>query len=99
MYEQTIDANTKRVLEEIMASRRSKKDFIDLYFLLEKYTLSELLELFSKKYVSVKYSSAHIAKILAYFEDAEKEPMPKMFVDISWEEVKNRMLGEAKKLV
>lgn len=37
---------------DAMASRGSKKDFIDLYFVLKKYTLSELLELFSKKYAS-----------------------------------------------
>lgn len=47
----------------------------------------------------MKYSSAHIAKSLAYFEDAESEPMPKMLIDISWEEVKSRMLAEAKKLI
>jgi hypothetical protein len=84
---------------DAMASRGSKKDFIDLYFLLEKYSLSELLELFSKKYASVKFSSAHIAKSLVYFEDAEKEPMPKMFVDISWGGVKDRMIAESKKLI
>lgn len=85
-------------LDAIM-SRGSKKDFIDLYFLFEKYSLLEILSLFSRKYTLVKFSSAHIAKSLAYFEDAEREPMPKMLIDISWEAVKDRMMVESKKLI
>ena len=29
---------------------------------------------------------------LTYFEDAEQNPMPKMFVDVPWEEMKQSIL-------
>lgn len=36
------------------SSRGSKKDFIDLYFLLEKYSLDELVGFFEKKFANIK---------------------------------------------
>ena len=32
-------------------------------------------------------------RALAYFEDAEEEPMPYMFVDVSWDEIKKSILS------
>ncbi len=32
--------------------------------------------------------------ILTYFEDAEKEIMPKMLQEINWEKIKERILSE-----
>ena len=74
---------------DAMSSRGSKKDFIDLYFLLlGKYTLEELMGFFEKKYSDVQYNKIHILKSLIYFEDAENEPMPKMIKDVNWDDVK-----------
>jgi predicted nucleotidyltransferase component of viral defense system len=81
-----------------ISSRGTKKDFIDLYFLCQKIiSLKELLKLFKKKYKSVDYNLMHILKSLVYFEDAEKDPMPKMIIPISWEEVKKFFKAEIKK--
>lgn len=41
----------------------------------------------------------HILKSLVYFEDAEKEPMPKMLVEVSWNEIKKFFKEEIKKLL
>ena len=38
-------------------------------------------------------SSFMAMKSLAYFEDAEEEPMPYMFVDVSWDEIKKSILS------
>ena len=38
-----------------------------------------------------------IEKSLTYFEDAEHEPMPKIFEKILWEQVKKTIAGEVKK--
>jgi predicted nucleotidyltransferase component of viral defense system len=82
-----------------ISSRGTKKDFIDLYFLCQKIiSLKELLKLFKKKYKSVDYNLMHILKSLVYFEDAEKDPMPKMIIPISWEEVKKFFKAEIKKI-
>ena len=71
-----------------ISSRGSKKDFIDLFFILKKYSLSELLKLFDKKYQNIKYNKLHILKSLTYFDDADNEPMPIMLKEINWKEIK-----------
>ncbi len=37
-------------------------------------------------------------KSLTYFEDAESDPMPYMFSDITWEEIKVSIINEVRKL-
>lgn len=67
--------------------RGTKKDFIDLYFLLKQFSLKEILELYLQKYPD---GSLFIAlKSLSYFEDADADPMPVMFEDIEWTDVKS----------
>lgn len=66
--------------------RGTKKDFIDLYFLLKHFSLQEILLLYMQKYPD---GSTFIAmKSLVYFEDAEADPMPVMYEDVSWAAVK-----------
>lgn len=77
---------------QTIGMRGSKKDFVDIYFVLKHYSLSELLELIQEKYQRVDYSKTHILKSLVYFEDAEKQPMPRMHKDIGWNEVKEKMI-------
>ena len=81
---------------QTVAMRGSKKDFIDLYYLLERYSLVELFALLEKKYHHVEYSKTHIMKSLVYFEDANNQPMPRMLMQTSWEEVKYKMISIAK---
>ena len=69
-----------------VVGRGTKKDFIDLYFLLQHFSLHEILDFYMQKYPD---GSLFIAmKSLSYFEDAEADPMPVMFDDVSWEDVK-----------
>jgi len=82
-----------------ISSRGTKKDFIDLYFICQKIiSLRELLKLFKKKYKSIDYNLMHIMKSLVYFENAEKDPLPKMISPISWEEVKKFFKAEIKRI-
>ncbi len=77
-------------------NRGTKKDFIDLYFLLKKLTLNEILDLYEKKYSD---GSKFIAiKSLTFFEDAESDPMPFMFNDVTWEDVKAYIIKEVQNL-
>ena len=69
-----------------ITQRGSKKDFIDLYFLLQQYALEEIFNFYETK---ITDSNTWLAlRSLAYFDDAEKQPMPKMFVNITWETIK-----------
>jgi hypothetical protein len=80
---------------DAVSSRGSKKDFIDIYFLLKKYSLAELFDIFEKKYAAIKFNKLHILKSLSYFENAEQEPMPVMLESVPWEEVKKKIVMEA----
>jgi Nucleotidyl transferase AbiEii toxin, Type IV TA system len=81
------------------SSRGSRKDFVDIYFLMEKYSLSELLGFFETKYKDIKYNKLHILKSLVFFGDAETEPMPAMIEKLSWKEVKKKIAAEANKIL
>lgn len=69
-----------------ITNRGTKKDFIDLYFLLKEFSFSELIDLYLKKYAGAQLFT--VLKSLTYFEDAETDPMPVMLNPINWEEVK-----------
>lgn len=74
-----------------IASRGTKRDFIDLYFLLQQYSVEQLLDFFKQKYHRISYSYLHLLKSLMYFQDAEDEPMPKMLIKTSWSKVKETL--------
>lgn len=70
-----------------IVGRGTKKDFIDLFFLLRQLTLKEILDLYMQKFPD---GSLFIAmKSLSYFEDAEPDPMPMMFEPVNWADVKD----------
>lgn len=66
--------------------RGSRKDFVDVYFLLQHYTLDELLDFYQQKYSNASIFRALLS--LTYFNDAELQPMPVMFVDVDWIKMK-----------
>jgi len=72
-----------------IANRGAKKDFYDIYFLLKKYSIKEMLELFSKKFPNT--DNFYILKCLTYFNDAEEDVNPKVFKKISWDKVKQKI--------
>ena len=74
-----------------ISSRGSRKDFVDMFFLLQHYSLSDIFSWFKKKYQRVAYDPLHLLKSLTYFTDAEEEPNPVMLIPISWSEVKNEL--------
>lgn len=83
---------------DAVSSRGMKRDFVDLFFICrEAISLRNLLRLFKKKYKSVNYNMLHILKSLVYFEDAENNPMPRMILPTSWQEVKSFFKEEIKK--
>lgn len=82
-----------------ISSRGTRKDFFDLFFILEKYSLKEILRSFEKKYVNVHYNKVHILKSLLYFSDAELDPEPDMLVKTNWGQIKQRIEQEAQKTI
>lgn len=81
-----------------ISSRGSKKDFIDLYCILQQFSLDALFIQLEEKYKNVEYNYPHILKSLVYFVDAEAQPMPKMHIPLAWEEVKKTITDRVKKI-
>lgn len=79
-----------------ISSRGSKKDFIDLYFLLKTYKLPFLFKKLEEKYQNSQYDQLHILKSLIYFEAADAQPSPKMHKEINWQAVKEELKKEVK---
>jgi hypothetical protein len=69
-----------------IARRGVKKDFVDLYFILERYTLGEIVQIFEKKLPNIDLF--HIIKSLTFFGDAEPDADPKMLIKVNWKTVK-----------
>jgi len=74
--------------------RGSKKDFIDLYVLLQHYSLSDILCFYKLNYP--EYSEYRALLSLTYFEDAEMQDMPKMFINDSWDTIKRTIIESVK---
>lgn len=77
-------------------NRGTRKDFIDLYFLLQTFTLAEMSKFYKEKYVN--HENFMMLKSLTYFTDANTNPEPKMFVDFNWEICKLKITEEYYKL-
>ena len=78
-----------------ITGRGSRKDFIDLYFLLQKNNLKELLGSYREKYFDG--SEYLVLKSLTYFEDAENDPDIEILEKISWSDVKKYILQSVNK--
>ncbi|MCH8318385.1 MAG: nucleotidyl transferase AbiEii/AbiGii toxin family protein [Bacteroidetes bacterium] len=75
--------------------RGSKKDFFDVYFLLNRFSLINILTNYQKKYPDVSLTMVY--KSLIYFDDAENDLNPKVIEPIKWINVKKRIEIEVKK--
>lgn len=69
-------------------SRGTRRDFIDLYCLKELASLDQLLELVNIKYTDRPNFLSITVRALAYFGDAEQQPMPRMLVPVRWSDVR-----------
>lgn len=85
---------------DAIQSRGTKRDFIDLWAILQSgLNLKKLFELFEKKYSGVKYNKSHLLRSLTYFADAEKDDMPEMLKPVFWNDIKKFLENEAKKFL
>lgn len=82
-----------------ISERGTKRDFIDLYFILQKMSMDNALSLYEKKYQKLASNLVHIKKSLVYFIDADDDPMPVMLKEIDWQEVKNYFENLVKKML
>lgn len=94
------DADISAMEIEAVAGRGSRKDFVDLRVLCRAgLTLEAVFDLFERKYGTQRTDRYHRLRALAYFDDAEREPMPDMLVPFDWDEAKRFFTAEATRLL
>ncbi len=83
-----------------VSGRGSRKDFADLYTILQSPpTLMDYFDLLAEKYDPSRLNTYHILRSLTYFDDAEREPSPRMLVPFDWDECKAFFVREARAIV
>ena len=82
-------------LNAIVNSGQRLKDFIDIYFLLEYFSIDDMLEFFEEKYPNM--NSLIALKALAYFDDIDEAvDTPKLAKPLPFEKIKKRILEAVK---
>ena len=79
---------------EGIARRGNRQDFINVYFLLQHFSLEEILNYYAQKHPT--HSLFRVLMGLTFFADAEKLDMPEMYVDFDWEQCKSFILNKVK---
>ena len=74
---------------QAISNRFSKKDFWDIDFLLNEFSLNEMLNIFKTKFPAI--DTGYIIHSLTNFEAAEKEEDPICIISRKWEEVKSNL--------
>lgn len=75
-----------------VCGRGTKKDFYDIYSLLQSYSLKEILEFYDAKYKSD--NSWMALRSLQYFEDADESSEPELIQDFPhWKEIKKFLVN------
>jgi hypothetical protein len=88
------------VMKIIAISQRGRKrDFVDLYwYCVHRNPLREIISRVLKQYPGKKHNLPHSLKNLTYFDDAESDPMPRLFFDATWGEIKRFFKREATRI-
>jgi len=68
--------------------RGTRKDLVDLFFLLQVVSLDEVFQVAAVKYARVHSFPVSAIRALAYFADAEALPMPRMLNRTPWSKMK-----------
>ena len=69
--------------------RGTKKDFIDVYFLLKHFSFKDIMNFYMQKYTDGSEYRALLS--MTYFADADPQPMPYMFHQVNWDSVKTEI--------
>ena len=75
-------------LNAISTSGQRSKDFIDIWYALKKYQVSEIIDFYRLKYNQSHES--HVLKSLIFFDDVDLADWPESLIDsnLKWEDIK-----------
>ena len=82
-----------------IGGRGSRRDFVDLYFLLRGgVSLEDVFAWTRRRFREVDFNAYHLLRSLAFFDEAEEEPMPKLLKTASWAEIKKTIRAEVRRI-
>ncbi len=76
-------------------TRQTKKDFIDIHFLLKDFSFEEMIHHNQTRFLYEDTKDCFIG--ISKINNADSDPMPKMLIPVSWELVKDNIKKEAVK--
>lgn len=79
---------------EAITSRKDKKDFVDIFFLLHYFSLAELITVFRKKYPYMDYK--FVLESLSAIDLADETDEPNMVLPFNWHETKKTITDNVK---
>jgi predicted nucleotidyltransferase component of viral defense system len=82
---------------QAVASRISKKDYYDVFELLNVYTFADLIEFYTKMYPN--HDIASVLKSMSDFKEADLEEAPISLRSISWDVIKEKLSTEIKNYI
>ena len=77
-------------LNAIAVSGQRVKDFIDIYYLLEKYSIEEMISFYKIKYK--QYNEVNVLKSLSWYGDVDLSDWPVLLKNpnLKWTNVKRK---------
>ncbi len=84
-------------LNAISGSGQRVKDFIDIYYLLRKFSLEQMIGFYKEKYT--QYNEISVLKSLVYFDDIDFNDWPEIIdkPSLKWQSVKDKLEISVKK--
>jgi hypothetical protein len=79
-----------------ITGRGRMRDFIDLFFLLQKFSLKDMICFYTQKYQDG--SDFLVVRSLTFFDDAENDSDVTMIIPCNWNDVKNKIRKEVELL-
>jgi len=76
-------------------NRGTRKDMVDLYFILQQVSLDSIFQVAAIKYSKVRSFPVSAVRALSYFDDAESLPMPQMIDKTPWSKMKKFLEAKA----
>lgn len=75
-------------LNAISGSGQRVKDFIDIYYLLQKFSIKQMIGFYKEKYK--QYNEVSVLKSLVYFDDIDFSDWPKIIAEplLKWNTIK-----------
>ncbi|MCD6345802.1 MAG: nucleotidyl transferase AbiEii/AbiGii toxin family protein [Bacteroidales bacterium] len=89
----SIEDITAMKLNAITVSGQRVKDFIDLYYLLDKFSVAEMISFYKKKYS--QHNEVNVLKSITWFDDVELADWPILIKDpkLEWKTIKQKIIA------